>query len=99
VFEKRKPTELEQTYDCIDRGVVSAFSVDGVTRWIESCARCYAFAHLLIMHQDGARVKACPRCLVILHDGEMNETYVPKQQRRPMFRNRIAKYMGGNDGR
>jgi hypothetical protein len=61
--------ELERALNCIDRGQVSEFSTDGRRTWIECCARCHAVAHLVILHENNARVRACPRCLVVL-DGE-----------------------------
>jgi hypothetical protein len=98
MFNQRNRTALEEVYDCVDRGPVSSFSTDGISRWIESCARCYAPAHIIIMKQTSERVKACPRCLVVLGENEVHEEWKqakPQPERKPLFRNRIRKYMGG----
>ncbi len=60
--------ELEEALNCMDRGMVSPFSPDGVKRWVECCARCFNVAHIVIL-RGGRRAKACPRCLVLL-DGQ-----------------------------
>lgn len=85
---------LERVYNCHDRGPVSSWTDEEGRRWIESCARCYAFVHIVIMKKTGERLKACPRCLVILGEREMNSEWA-LGNKKPTVRNRISKYMGG----
>ena len=93
---KKKASNLEDVFNCADRGEVSAYSKgDGSGVWIECCQRCHAAVHVLI-RESGARELACPRCLVICKPKDSpNETKIRVGKHTP---NRIKRYLGRDDG-